>query len=272
MNHYEHCPRCGSPSIGDSRFCLECGADLAYEAADETPESRPRNTASPTAIRNALLAVFALIVVGALGFNIVPKLVSSQDSASPEASAPDALGNTTVATNGDKDDPEESSIEASATSDPSSALEETDTEGNTTGATSSDDTVPLDGDATDAPDSGNDVLTSSGSLLVNDPAQTGPDGYVLPQSDTHRYTESELSGLDLWGLSVARNEIPARHGFIFERDDLVSYFEQKTWYKGVLTREQFRSVAGILNETENANVDTILEIERAHNSPYVPQE
>lgn len=120
------------------------------------------------------------------------------------------------------------------------------------------------------PDPGSSAPAPPSGSLVNDPSQTGSDGYVLPQSDTHRYTESELSGLDLWGLCVARNEIPARHGFIVDRDDLSAYFNGKSWYEGFLTRKEFQSKVGILNKTEEANVATILAMEKRMGSPYVP--
>ena len=76
--------------------------------------------------------------------------------------------------------------------------------------------------------------------------------------------------LSTWGLCIARTEIPARHGFIFDRDDLIDYFNSKSWYKGTLTRSEFRSIVGILNTTEEANVDTILQMEIERNSPYLP--
>ena len=110
----------------------------------------------------------------------------------------------------------------------------------------------------------------SDAVVVN-PDNTGPDGYVLPQSASHRYTRKELSGLSDWGLAVARNEISARHGYIFSMPEFRQYFESKNWYKGTLTRDEFRSIAGILNKTEEANIDTILAMERKRGSKYVPK-
>lgn len=106
--------------------------------------------------------------------------------------------------------------------------------------------------------------------LVVDPYDTGRDGYVLPYSSTYRYTRSDLSKLSVWGLYIARNEIPARHGYIFGRSDLKSYFGGKSWYRGTLTPEQFVSQEGILNSIEEANVNTILALERELGSSYAP--
>lgn len=113
-------------------------------------------------------------------------------------------------------------------------------------------------------------ITKDTALVVN-PNQTGPSGYVLPDSATHYYTNSELSVLTTWGLYIARNEIAARHGFKFKEADLSGYFNSKTWYEGTLTSEQFRKIPGILNEVEEANIATLVEIERAKGSPYLPE-
>ena len=111
----------------------------------------------------------------------------------------------------------------------------------------------------------------SSSQLVVKPMQTGPDGYVLPQSDTHRYTKDELSILSNWELYIARNEIPARSGMKFANSDLDDYFSSKSWYHGTLTVKEFQSIEGILNEIEEANVDTILALEVERDSEYRPQ-
>jgi len=40
----------------------------------------------------------------------------------------------------------------------------------------------------------------------------------------------ELGGCSCWQLEILRNEIYARHGRIFNRDDLQSYFSNQPWY------------------------------------------
>jgi V8-like Glu-specific endopeptidase len=111
---------------------------------------------------------------------------------------------------------------------------------------------------------------SQDSKMVVKPNDTGKDGYILPQSSSHLYTRSELSSLDVWELCLARNEIPARHGYIFETPSILNYFKTKSWYRGTLTGDEFRKIEGILNATEEANVETILVMEREQDSPYAP--
>lgn len=113
--------------------------------------------------------------------------------------------------------------------------------------------------------------TQTSSSMVVRPMDTGTDGYVLPYSDSHAYTQQELSGLSTWELYVARNEIPARHGYIFTVDDLKSYFESKSWYTPTLTSKEFKKVEGILNSVEEQNVQTILDLEKSMGSEYVPK-
>ena len=52
-----------------------------------------------------------------------------------------------------------------------------------------------------------------------------------------------------------KNEIYARHGYIFGSADLNSYFQSMNWYHGYLTADQFDD--SVLNEYERANLDMI---------------
>lgn len=93
---------------------------------------------------------------------------------------------------------------------------------------------------------------SSGSL--------GDGDYILKNSATHLYTEAELSVLSARELMLARNEIYARHGYIFNSSDIQSYFESKSWYHGTDTVDTFDFTQ--LNSTERANVSTIKKVEK----------
>lgn len=86
-----------------------------------------------------------------------------------------------------------------------------------------------------------------------------PGHYILPGSDSRYLDESELEGLSDRDLMLARNEIFARHGFIFSTDWLQGYFLTQGWYRGTTTASQFD--AGVFNSFERANVDLILRVE-----------
>ena len=57
---------------------------------------------------------------------------------------------------------------------------------------------------------------------------------------TVSYTHLDVykrQGLSKADLRLARNEILARHGRIFNSDDLKTYFEGKSWYSGTVAPE-----------------------------------
>ena len=80
------------------------------------------------------------------------------------------------------------------------------------------------------------------------------DIYILPNSNSKVYTTEEIRGLNLY---LARNEIYARHGYIFDSPDLQEYFGDMEWYKPT-TKDVPDSA---LNEYERANVQLILSLE-----------
>lgn len=79
------------------------------------------------------------------------------------------------------------------------------------------------------------------------------DGYTIYNSQ-NRYLESEdLKDLTEKELSLSRNEIYARHGYIFSDEDLQFYFSAKNWYTPVSTSIPDSN----LNEFESNNVRLI---------------
>ena len=77
----------------------------------------------------------------------------------------------------------------------------------------------------------------------------------------------ELGSLSLGELELMRNEIYARHGWIFNRRDLRNYFESQPWYrpKGDLSNleESNRWVEAELTPVEKRNIQIIVSRERA---------
>lgn len=83
--------------------------------------------------------------------------------------------------------------------------------------------------------------------------------YVLPGSNSSVYSYDVLRGLSAWELRVARNEIYARHGRMFNDADLQAHFNSKSWYNGTIPADQFN--ADVLNATELENIKRIQEVE-----------
>jgi hypothetical protein len=82
--------------------------------------------------------------------------------------------------------------------------------------------------------------------------------YIFQDSSNIKPTDSELKSLSKETLSLARNEIFARHGYIFQTEPYKSYFNSKTWYK---PDASFKGTDEELNETEKYNVKLILKYE-----------
>lgn len=86
--------------------------------------------------------------------------------------------------------------------------------------------------------------------------------YVLPDSDTRLLTDEDVSGLSAYDLYLARNEIFARHGRMFENEDLKIYFESKDWYHGTISPQEFdANMTSRLSDVEQANIEMIKKYE-----------
>lgn len=87
-------------------------------------------------------------------------------------------------------------------------------------------------------------------------------GYILPESNTRKYSKSELSALSASKLRLARNEIYARHGRKFNDKSLQDYFNSCTWYSGTIDPATFdANINSYLNSYELANLQLITELE-----------
>lgn len=79
--------------------------------------------------------------------------------------------------------------------------------------------------------------------------------YILPNSDNCYLTEADVSWMSSDMLRLARNEIYARHGRIFDSADLNQYFNSQSWYLGLYTANEFDE--SWLNKYEKANINLI---------------
>lgn len=75
-------------------------------------------------------------------------------------------------------------------------------------------------------------------------------GYIFPNSAYSYLTQSQVSSLSNYELGIARNEIYARHGYIFSLEQFRAYFSAQNWYIPI-TKDV------ILNDIETYNVNLI---------------
>lgn len=96
------------------------------------------------------------------------------------------------------------------------------------------------------------------SVIYVVPGQTSG-GYILPSSGSRLLSASEVAGLSKDQLRLARNEIYARHGRIFDDQGLQAYFNSMSWYHGIYTGSQFSE--DWLSEVEKKNIALIEQYE-----------
>lgn len=100
--------------------------------------------------------------------------------------------------------------------------------------------------------------------------ESGTDNIIAVYDDDYVFPNSEKEYLDLnylrhctpEYLKYGRNEIYARHGRIFQDENIQSFFEYrgKNWYKPTLSPEEFDTTI-TLNEYEKANAELIKQVE-----------
>ncbi|MCM1236147.1 MAG: YARHG domain-containing protein [Ruminococcus flavefaciens] len=64
-------------------------------------------------------------------------------------------------------------------------------------------------------------------------------GYIFPDSDSEYLTKSDVKNLSARKINLAKNELYARHGRKFDREDLQEYFEKCNWYTPLYTAKEW---------------------------------
>ncbi|HDR7960812.1 zinc ribbon domain-containing protein [Bacillus wiedmannii] len=76
-------------------------------------------------------------------------------------------------------------------------------------------------------------------------------GFIFPDSDIRKLTSTDLTYLSKEQLKIARNEIYARHGHMFQTKDMQEYFSKQSWYR------ENPYFTGKLTDIETYNVELI---------------
>ena len=84
--------------------------------------------------------------------------------------------------------------------------------------------------------------------------------YIILDSNSRYLEKSDLEGLSQSELRIARNEIFARHGRMFNDSELQDYFDSCSWYNGTILPSDFDD--SVLNQYEKANAQLILDYEK----------
>lgn len=79
---------------------------------------------------------------------------------------------------------------------------------------------------------------------------------IYPEGSLRLLDYTDLEGLTPWDLKVMRNEIYARHGYIFKTKDMINYFAAQVWY-----RPRLAQVDNLMSATEKKNIAFIKKYE-----------
>lgn len=76
-----------------------------------------------------------------------------------------------------------------------------------------------------------------------------PAEYIIPYSGSEKIVLPGIAELDIKTIEIAKNEIYARHGLVFQSREMNEYFKKKSWYKADRKYKK-----GSLNYFEAANI------------------
>ena len=77
-----------------------------------------------------------------------------------------------------------------------------------------------------------------------------------PETSTRYLTNNDLRNKSRWQLKIMRNEIYARHGYIFQTREMKNYFNNQSWYNPV-----YYDVTHMLTSLEKSNIAYIKKFE-----------
>ena len=81
----------------------------------------------------------------------------------------------------------------------------------------------------------------------------------LFETDKKYYTEEEFASEPMLVIHLAKNEVYARHDYIFTNDDLNNYFMGCIWYSPTCYSTDFDN--SVFNEYEKANLEILANLD-----------
>ena len=246
------CDNCGCELDRGQTYCGRCGAPVTQPHASQSYQPIPSPPpAKQTGAVSVLVVTCTVLTMVLLGLGLVASGVLKINDAPPATVEPAQTAN--ASQNGNNSSTKE-------TADPSSSSNVTVVVQKTEEPSQKQPEkevvyVPVPSEPTPAPQPAPAPRTVSSSE------------YVLPDSNSRYYSASELSSMSNWDLYLARNEIYARHGRGFVREDLQAHFNSCSWYTRRIEPEDFNEY--VLSDVERSNAYTMKDIEESRGSPYL---
>lgn len=241
------CRYCGKEIPDTAKFCRYCGKNLEAAEGKQTvqqPEKQMvrQSEKQPEKKKNVVLlilcVVLALLLVAVVGLTVI-KIVNDNISSDRQEEQEQR----------DRDD-----------RDRRKETDKEDKEGK------EEDNLPMEGTEAGMPEHEESASASQAEsetpeeMVLEAPQEVETVQYILPESNSRFLTKDDLEGLTQEECRLARNELFARHGRIFQDESLRTYFESLEWYHGTVLPEDFDE--SVFNEYEFANRDLIVEYEK----------
>lgn len=93
-------------------------------------------------------------------------------------------------------------------------------------------------------------------ISVDEKLETSEGQFLIPDSHIRELTQEDIRAFSLEEIKLAKNEIFARHGYIFNTESIQQYFDSKSWY------EKDLDYKGELSEVEAFNVNLLEDNEK----------
>ncbi len=243
--HY--CVKCGGKVADDAKFCTKCGAPQKTVGKDKnarekndynneytqiipkikaTPNRREKekkyNSFNGSSLKPAVAGVLIGLAILAAGLGGYYAYSKNDKLVKEQTAAIKSTENTENSKNSSSDDTNNTSKDNEGT------------------------------------DKSKDSTKNNSNASANTSSKS--DEYMFSNSGSVKLTDSQVSSLSKENLSFARNEIFARHGYIFQTEPFKTYFSNKTWYK---SNAAFKGSDEELSSVEKSNVDLILKYENS---------
>ncbi|MGN0510031.1 MAG: YARHG domain-containing protein [Lachnospiraceae bacterium] len=248
------CKNCGSPLRDDDVFCQNCGMKIEDEDRDsEIGTQNPNNKKGIVyfGVGMIMIIVLAFFVLGGYYRMSGGNLKKTRTDAIVDANSDEFTSRTTKSGKTDSSPTPTATVSATATPVPTVSATPTPT--------------PMETSVFEIP-----IPTVMETQVPETPIPTEipvQSEYILPESGSTYLTREQVDELTLYEMCLARNEIYARHGRMFKKENLQQYFSSQPWYTPMYSPEEFSE--SVFNDYEKENIKLIKSVEEDYNSPYL---
>lgn len=252
------CSKCGEKVMDGSKFCANCGAAIAGNASgagmkvdlnksgDLPPQGNHSSAAANNPKRNKPgkkrgLKIIIVIILALL----LAVLTAATALVKAGIISVAVVDNKTKERVFDTDKKTEIAKDGKIKDDKSGQNQDEKSDGSNKNEKSIDESTKI------------SETESMSSEAVTEPVNNE---YILPESSTRLLERKDLENLSAEQCRLARNELYARHGRMFDDAALQSYFESCSWYQGSIPAANFSDT--VLSEIEVKNRDFIVAYEK----------